>query len=47
MSKKSTKLEALNVLFKENNIQTDLIEGNGAFIEAVKKNAEIIQDYRH
>lgn len=47
MSKKSTKLEALHVLFEEHNIQTDLIEGNSALIEAVKKNAEIIQDYRN
>ena len=29
MSKKSTKLEALHDLFEENNIQVDLIEGNG------------------
>ena len=47
MSKKSTKLEALHDLFAENNIQVDLIEGNGAIIEAVKKNAGAIQDYRH
>lgn len=47
MSKKSTKLEALHDLFEENNIQVDLIEGNGAIIEAVKKNAGAIQDYRH
>lgn len=40
MSKKSTKLEALHDLFEENNIQVDLIEGNGAIIEAVKKMRE-------
>lgn len=47
MSKKSTKLEALHDLFEENNIQVNLIEGNDAIIEAVKKNAETIPDYRH
>ena len=47
MSKKSTKLEALHDLFEENNIQADLIEGNGALIDAVKKNAETIPDHRH
>ena len=47
MSKKSTKLEALHDLFEENNIQVNLIEGNDALIEAVKKNAEAISDYRH
>ena len=37
MSKKSTKLEALHDLFEENNIRVNLIEGNDALIEAVKK----------
>ena len=47
MSRKSTKLEALHDLFEENNIQVDLIEGNDALINAVKKNAGSIPDYRH
>ncbi len=47
MSKKSTKLEALHDLFKENNIQANLIEGNDALIEAVKENAKTIPDYRN
>lgn len=47
MSKKSTKLEALHDLFEENNIQIHLIEGNDVLINAFKKNAETIPDYRH
>ena len=47
MSKKCTKLEALQELFKENGISTKNIELNTTLIDKIKNNAESVQDYRH
>ena len=40
MSKGSTKLKVLHDLFEENNIHPNLMEGNDALIEAVKRMQE-------
>lgn len=47
MSKKSTKLEAFRNVLLDNNISAETIEKNDELIEAIKKNAETIEDYRH
>lgn len=47
MSKKSTKLEALNDLFVENGITRDDIPIHDDLIRELKKNADAIPDYRH
>lgn len=47
MSKKSTKLEALNDIFEENGITRDDISIQDNLIRELKKNADAIPDYRH
>lgn len=47
MSKKSTKLEALNDIFVENGITRDDIPIHDDLIRKLKKNADAIPDYRH
>ena len=47
MAKKSTKLEALQQMFSENNITPDTIEKSDALISEIKKLAERVPDYRH
>ncbi len=47
MAKKSTRLEALQDLFKENNIMACSIEDNDALIQKIKGYAETVPDYRH
>lgn len=47
MSKKSTKLEALNDIFEENGITRDDIACRDALIHEIKRNADAIPDYRH
>lgn len=47
MSKKSSRLEALQDVFAENNITKDTIELNDSLIQRIKKNADAVKDYRH
>lgn len=47
MPKKSTKLETLQDIFKENNITADAIEINDTLIRKIKKYADGVPDYRH
>lgn len=47
MAKKSTRLEALQDVFKENNISAGSIEKNDALIYKIKGYAETVADYRH
>lgn len=47
MSKKSSRLEALQEVFVEHKITKDTIEWNDAIIQKIKKNANAVQDYRH
>lgn len=47
MSKKSTKLEALNDLSIENGITQDDIPPNDSLIRRIKEGADAIPDYRH
>lgn len=47
MAKKSSRLEALQEVFAENNITIDTIEWNDELIQSIKKNADAVQDYRH
>lgn len=47
MSKRSTKLEALNDIFKENDITQVDIAFRDDLIREIKKNADAIPDYRH
>ena len=47
MSKKSTKLEALNDIFIENGITQNDIPIHDDLIRELKKNADAIPDYRH
>lgn len=47
MAKKSTRLEALSETFRENGITSETLEGNGALIEKIKKQADAVPDYRH
>ena len=47
MAKKSSRLEALQEVFAENNITKDTIEWNDGLIQSIKKNADAVQDYRH
>lgn len=47
MSKKSTKLEALQNILKNNNISGGMIEWNDSMITEIKKYADGIPDYRH
>lgn len=47
MAKRSTKLEALNDIFKENGIDRDSIPIRDDLIHVLKKNADAISDYRH
>lgn len=47
MAKKSTRLEALSETFRENGITSEALEGNGALIEKIKKQADAVPDYRH
>ena len=47
MSKKSTKLESIQEMLKENGISTKNIELNTNLIDKIKKNAESVQDCRH
>ncbi len=47
MSKKSSRLEALQDVFAENNITKDTIELNDALIQKIKKNADAVKDYRY
>lgn len=47
MPKKSTKLEALGKIFRENNIIPETLEGNSALIEKIKEHADAVPDYRH
>lgn len=47
MSKKSTKLEALNDIFEENGITQDDIVCHDALIHEIKRSADAIPDYRH
>ena len=47
MAKKSTKLETLHGIFKENKISFDNIELSTKLIKEIKKNADAVPDYRH
>ena len=47
MAKKSTRLEAFQDLFKENNITASSIEGSDTLIQTVKGYEETVKDYRH
>ena len=47
MSKKSTKLQALNETFQENGISAETIEWNDELIRNIKKTADAVPDYRH
>lgn len=47
MSKKSTKLEALGEIFRENGISSETLTGNETLIRELKKNADAVPDYRH
>ena len=47
MAKRSTKLEALNDIFKENGIDRNSIPIRDDLIHVLKKNADAIPDYRH
>ena len=47
MPKKSTRLEALQEVFKENNISPDSIKENDTLIRNLKKHADAVPDYRH
>ena len=47
MAKRSTKLEALNDIFKENGIDRDSIPIRDDLTRVLKKNADAIPDYRH
>lgn len=47
MSKKSTKLQALQDIFEENGISAETIERNDALIEKIKGYADAVPDYRH
>ena len=47
MSKRSTKLEALNDIFKENDITQVDISFHDDLIQEIKKNADAIPDFRH
>lgn len=47
MSRRSTKLEALNDIFEENGIDRDAIPVRDDLIHKLKKNADAIPDYRH
>lgn len=47
MAKKSTRLQALQELFVENDITPEFIEQNDTLIQAIKKQADAVPDYRH
>ena len=47
MSKKSTKLSALQDMFQENQISPDKIELSDSVIIEMKKKADAVPDYRH
>lgn len=47
MAKKSTKLETLHGIFKENKISFENIELSTKLIKEIKKNADAVPDYRH
>lgn len=47
MAKKSTKLETLHGIFKENKISFDNIELSTKLIKEIKKNADAVPDYHH
>ena len=47
MSKKSTKLSALQNMFQENQISPDKIELSDSVIIEMKKKADLVPDYRH
>ena len=47
MAKKSTRLEELHRTFTENGISPDTIVTNDRFIQEIKKQADMIPDYRH
>lgn len=47
MSKKSTRLEALQNMFRENEITSDSIEQNTVLINQIKKFAGAVPDYRN
>lgn len=47
MSKKSTKLSALQDMFQENQISPDKIELSNSIIIEMKKKADVVPDYRH
>ena len=47
MSKKSSKIEEINTLFKENDISAETIELNDDLIFKIKERASVIPEYRH
>lgn len=47
MAKKTTRLEALSDIFRENGISPETIEMNDALIRKIKKHADCVPDYRH
>lgn len=47
MAKKSTKLETLHEIFKENKFSFEHIELSTELIKEIKKNADAVPDYRH
>lgn len=47
MAKKSTRLQALQKTFAENDITPEFIEQNDTLICAIKKQADAVPDYRH
>ena len=47
MAKKSTRLETLGEVFRENGISPNAIEGNDVLIRKIKEHADTVPDYRH
>lgn len=47
MAKKSTRLETLGEVFRENGISPNTIEGNDVLIRKIKEHADTVPDYRH
>lgn len=47
MARKSTKLQALQDIFEENDISAEMMEQNDSLIEKIKGYADTVQDYRH
>lgn len=47
MARRSTKLQALQGVFEENGISSEMIEGNDALVRKIKGYADAVPDCRH